>query len=118
MHSSLTGKCRYPYALIETDEAAFKAISRYVTAKVVVVTNVFRDQLDRYGEVTHTLENIRIGISNCRDAILCINADDSLSRSLADQVENPVLFYGVDTPVYAHRVAELSDAPYWYPLQA
>ena len=112
MHSSLTGKCRYPYALIETDEAAFKAISRYVTAKVVVVTNVFRDQLDRYGEVTHTLENIRIGISNCRDAILCINADDSLSRSLADQVENPVLFYGVDTPVYAHRVSELSDAPY------
>ena len=112
MHSTLTGKCKYPYALIEADEAAFKAISRYVEAKAVVVTNVFRDQLDRYGEVTHTLENIKIGISNCKQATLCINADDSLSRSIADEVENPVLFYGVDTPIYEHRVEELSDAPY------
>ena len=112
MHSSLTGKCRYPYALIEADEAAFKAISRYVDAKVVVVTNVFRDQLDRYGEVTHTLDNIRIGIDNSKNATLCFNADDSLSRSLADEVDNPVLFYGVDVPIYKERVAELSDAPY------
>lgn len=112
MHSALSGRCKYPYALIESDEVAFKAISKYVDAKVVVVTNVFRDQLDRYGEITHTLENIKIGISNCKNATLCINADDSLSRSIADEVENPVLFYGVDTPIYASRVAELSDAPY------
>lgn len=112
MHSTLTGRCKYPYALIESDEAAFKAISKYVHAKTVVVTNVFRDQLDRYGEVTHTLDNIKIGISNSKDAVLCLNADDSLSRSIADEMENPVLFYGVDTPIYDHRVAELSDAPY------
>ncbi len=112
MHASLTGKCKYPYALIETDEAAFKFISKYVHAKAVVVTNVFRDQLDRYGEVTHTLDNIRLGIANCKDAVLCINADDSLARSLADEVDNPVIFYGVDTPIYEQRVEELSDAPY------
>ena len=112
MHASLTGKCRYDCALIETDEAAFKAISRFVKTRVVVVTNVFRDQLDRYGEVTHTLENIRLGIANCPSAVLCINADDSLSASLAEGTDNPVLFYGVDTPIYEQRVAELSDAPY------
>ena len=112
MHASMTGKCSYDYALIEADEAAFKAISKYVKVKAVVVTNVFRDQLDRYGEVTHTLENIRIGISNCKDAVLCLNADDSLSGSLAGMVDNPVLYYGVDTPIYKTRVAELSDAPY------
>lgn len=112
VHSSAMGKCLYSYALIEADEAAFKAISKFVKAKAVVVTNVFRDQLDRYGEVTHTLDNIKIGISNCKDAVLCINADDSLSRSIADEVENPVLFYGVDTPIYESRVEELSDAPY------
>ncbi len=112
MHATLGGKCNYPYALIEADEAAFKAISKYVQAKAVVVTNVFRDQLDRYGEVTHTLNNLKIGIANCKDATLCINGDDSLARSIADEVDNPVLFYGVDTPIYQSRVAELSDAPY------
>ena len=60
VHSSLSGKCRYTHALIEADEAAFKAIGKFVDPKAIVVTNVFRDQLDRYGEVTHTLENIRI----------------------------------------------------------
>lgn len=112
MHSSLFGKCRYTHALIESDEAAFKAISRYVDARAVVVTNVFRDQLDRYGEVTHTLENIKTGIANSPKAVLCLNADDSLCTSIADDAVQPVVFYGVQTPIYASRVDELSDAPY------
>ena len=87
MHASLFGKCRYTHALIESDEAAFKAISTFVDAKAVVVTNVLRDQLDRYGEVTHTLDNIRIGIENSKNATLCVNADDSLCTSLHASVE-------------------------------
>ena len=112
VHSTLTGRCKYPYALIEADEAALKFISKYVDAKVIVFTNVFRDQLDRYGEVTHTLERLRIGAKNSPNAVLCLNADDSLITSLHDDVPNPVLFYGVSTPIYAGHVAEVSDAPY------
>ena len=112
MNSTFTGKCRYTHALIESDEAAFKAISKFVDAKAVVVTNVFRDQLDRYGEVTHTLENIKIGIANSPNATLCLNADDSLCTSIAGDAKNPVIFYGIQTPIYAARVDELSDAPY------
>ncbi len=112
VHSSFTGKCRHTHALIEADEAAFKFIAKYVDAKAVVVTNVFRDQLDRYGEVTHTLENIRLGIEASPNATLVVNADDSLCASLQAQVSNPVVFFGVDTPIYDARVQELSDAPY------
>ena len=112
MHASITGKCKYDYAVIESDEAAFKTIGKLVNPKVVVVTNVFSDQLDRYGDIGQTLENIRIGISHSKDAILCLNADDSISGALAEGVENPVVFYGVDTPIYKSRVAEVSDAPF------
>ena len=112
MHSSVSGKCKYDYAVIEADEAAFKAIGRMVDARAVVVTNVFSDQLDRYGEIGLTVENIRIGISHCKNAVLCLNADDSLSGSLAEGLENPVVFYGVDGPIYKSRVEESSDAPY------
>lgn len=48
---------------------------------MIVVTNLFRDQLDRYGEVTHTLENIREGIKGAPEALLCLNADCSLTAS-------------------------------------
>ena len=69
VHSTLTGRCRYSHALIESDEAALKFISKYVDAKVIVYTNVFRDQLDRYGEVTHTLENIREGLRRMKEFV-------------------------------------------------
>lgn len=111
-NATVTGRPRKDYALIECDEAAFKEVSQLVDAKAVVVTNVFRDQLDRYGEVTHTLNNIKIGISHSPKATLCLNADDSLIASIADEVKNPVIFYGVDTPIYKNRVEEVSDAPY------
>ena len=112
VHSTLTGRCKYSHALIEADEAALKFISKYVDAKVIVYTNIFRDQLDRYGEITHTLNAIREGITHVPNATLCLNADDSLITSLHDDVPNPVIFYGVSTPIYAGHVAEVSDAPY------
>ena len=98
-HCTLGGVSRCDYALIESDEAAFKAISRFVDAKVVVVTNVFRDQLDRYGEVSHTLDNIRIGITNSPHATLCLNADDSLIASLGEDKLHPAIYFGVNVPI-------------------
>ena len=56
----------------------------------LVVNNIFRDQLDRYGEITHTLNAIREGITHVPDATLCLNADCSLTSSLADDVPNKV----------------------------
>lgn len=112
VHSKLSGKCKYPWAVIESDEAAFKQVGKAIDPKAVVVTNVFRDQLDRYGEVTHTLNNIRIGLQGCKNAVVCLNADDSLSASLAEELPNEILFYGVNTPIYKTRVEEVSDAPY------
>ena len=112
VHSTLSGKCKYPCAVIESDEAAFKQVGKFIQPKAVVVTNVFRDQLDRYGEVTHTLNNIRIGLGNCPGATVCLNADDSLSASLAEELGERVLYYGVNVPIYKTRVEEVSDAPY------
>ena len=62
MHASLSGKMNYTHAVIECDEGAFKLVGPRVDAKAVLVTNVFRDQLDRYGEVTGTLNSILMGI--------------------------------------------------------
>ena len=109
-NSTVTGKARKQYAVIECDEAASKRVFEYMNPKVVLVTNVFRDQLDRYGEVTHTLENIKIGVKNAPNAVLCLNADCSLTVSVADGAENEIIFYGVETEIYKERVQELSDA--------
>lgn len=111
-NSTLFGKCKYPYALIECDELAFKNVSRYAKIKYVAVSNVFRDQLDRYGEITHTVTGIYEGIKNIPDATVCLNADCSLSTSLRDRIDNKIIFYGLNCPIYKDRVKEVSDAPY------
>lgn len=111
-NSTLLGKCKYPYALIECDELAFKYVSKYADISYVVVSNVFRDQLDRYGEITHTVTGIFDGIRNIPNATVCLNADCSLSTSLKDRIPNKVIFYGVNCPIYKEKVEEVSDAPY------
>ncbi len=84
------------YAVIECDEGALHQAAPLVQPRVIVVTNLFRDQLDRYGEVMHTREAILEGIRSVPGAVLCLNADDSLTASIALEVPNPVVWYGIE----------------------
>lgn len=95
LRSSLSGRCRCGYAVIECDEAACRRTLAYLKPHAVLVTNLFRDQLDRFGDVTVTLENIREGLAHVPETIICLNADCSLTASLAE-LPNRHLFYGID----------------------
>ena len=112
MNSTLTGKCKKEFAVIECDEAASKTVLKYLKPEVIVATNVFRDQLDRYGEITHTLNNIIEGVSHSPDSLLCLNADDSLIASIPEHVPNKTVFFGISVPLESGDAAELSDAPH------
>ena len=112
MNCTLTGVCRKKWAVIECDEAAARRAIGLLQPRAVLVTNLFRDQLDRYGEVMHTLENIREGIKNAPDATLVLNADCSLTSSLALELPNRVRWYGMDAGAAAPSAGkpQLSDA--------
>lgn len=112
MNSTLFGKCKKEYAVIECDEAASKTVLKYLKPEVIVATNVFRDQLDRYGEITHTLNNIIEGVSHSPDSLLCLNADDSLIASIPEHVPNKTVFFGINVPLEEGSASELSDAPH------
>ena len=112
MNCTLSGRMKKEYAVIECDEAAATKVFQQLKPKVIVVTNLFRDQLDRYGEITHTLSNIRQGIGDAPEAVLCLNADCSLTASLADDgLPNQILWYGVNASAGLKAVpSALSDA--------
>jgi UDP-N-acetylmuramyl tripeptide synthase len=111
MNSTLFGRVRKEYAVIECDEAAAVTVFPQLRPRVVVVTNLFRDQLDRYGEVTHTLENIREALRSVPEATLCLNADCSLTASLAGDLPNEVRWFGIEAGAAPSRPKpELSDA--------
>lgn len=111
-NSTITGRKKFDYAVIECDEAAFKTVGKYLNASIVVVTNIFRDQLDRYGEITHTLNSITDGINSSPNALVILNADDSLSYSISDSIQNKTVLFGINEPPYIDDDDFLSDAPY------
>ena len=96
----LSGRGKAPIALIEVDEAAFNVVSDYIVPDVLVVTNFFRDQLDRYGELYSTLNNVKSGIQKSNKTKLILNADDSLCASLGKDTDKEVTYYGFSNEAY------------------
>ena len=85
------------YAIIEVDEANLKYITKYITPEIITVTNLFRDQLDRYGEVYTTLNKILEGITLTKDTTLVLNGDESLLGNL--ELPNKTVFYGFNAKI-------------------
>lgn len=95
-----------PYAVIEVDEANVKFITEHLTPEIITVTNLFRDQLDRYGEVYTTLEKILEGIAKVPESKLILNGDESLLGNL--DVKNPIIYYGFNTPIKENATLDLN----------
>jgi UDP-N-acetylmuramyl tripeptide synthase len=83
--------------LFEVDEASVSAVVEAVRPRVLAVTNLFRDQLDRYGEVTFVANSWRRAIGNLdAGSTLVLNADDPNVAALGIDAPGPVLYVGVD----------------------
>ncbi len=93
--------------LFEVDEAALPHVARRVHPRVVALGNLFRDQLDRYGELEHVADGWRDALAALPESLLVVNADDPLLGELARPRERRLTF-GVDDP--RHARAELQHA--------
>jgi UDP-N-acetylmuramyl tripeptide synthase len=113
---NLSGKCPVSTALIEVDEATVDRVADSIHPDVLIVTNFFRDQLDRYGELTTVVNKVRSGIKKSPKTKLILNADDSLCASLGKDVENETVYYGVEpeatTGIEEKSVSEASYCIY------
>lgn len=99
LNSNCFGKCKKEYAVLECDEAATKEVCKAIQPEVIYITNIFKDQVDRFGGVENTRDQILIGIQNAPNAIVCVNADDLVSYSLKDKISNQVITYGLSEKV-------------------
>src|SRR5574344_1550316 len=86
---------RYDYFVLESDEAYLTRMYDYLPSNVLLVTNLFRDQLDRYGELDTTAKKIQSAIDKNKNVKLFLNADDPMVANLGSEVKNRV-FFGFD----------------------
>ena len=108
-------------AVIEVDEANVKFVTEYITPSIITITNLFRDQLDRYGEVYTTLKKILEGVEKTPTTTLILNGDESLLGNL--NVKNDIVYYGFGTKVNENKIVDINadakfcticKAPYEY----
>lgn len=97
--ANLFGKINCDYACLEMDEGWAEYILNYITPSKIVITNLFRDQLDRYGEIDTTVNFLRKAINKAPDATLYINADDPLTVAMSKNLPNKKVYFGIDEPV-------------------
>jgi len=83
--------------LFEVDEGALPEVARRLRPKALLLGNLFRDQLDRYGELETVAARWRDAVAELPDALLVLNGDDPQIGDLAREHGNALIF-GVDDP--------------------
>lgn len=88
------------YACIEVDEFAAAQILPLLKPDYVLLTNIFRDQMDRYGEIDAVLYKIRTALAAVPEATLVINGDDFFSYTLRLRCDQPAVTYGINEKIF------------------
>ena len=104
---SIFGKLKADYACLEIDEAYTPIVFDYVKPDVMVITNLFRDQLDRNGEVETLILKVKKFLETFEGNVV-LNADDpNVARlGLANPNNKNIHYFSVD------RYQGATDKPY------
>ena len=107
--ASLGGNPGGDIAVIETDEAAFPEVVRLVQPRVVLLNNLFRDQLDRYGELDTIARKWKASLASLGpDATVIFNADDPGLTAVAQDVSANKVAFGMNA--VEHTLGSLPHA--------
>ena len=96
------------FAVFESDEAYLTKLYDYLNANYLIVTNLFRDQLDRYGELDTTYKKIKSAVEKNKNLKVLVNADDPTLEGISGQ--NETVFFGFKNIKFLYDAPE-SGAP-------
>lgn len=114
--ASIHGDPRGDVGVFEVDEATLPSVQEALMPRVLVFTNLFRDQLDRYGEIDLVADRWRAVLRTLpREVAVVFNADDPLVTEVGLQHQGPTYPFGIDDPSCALTTMEhAADARYCY----
>lgn len=90
------GRPKCDWAVIECDEGYSPVLFEALRPEVVLLTNLFNDQADRYGGIMNTRDTLVRALSLSPDSLLCVNADSPVTASVAAKTANRKLYFGGD----------------------
>ena len=112
--ANIMGKITADYAILEVDENILPLLLKDCEPKYILALNLFRDQLDRYGEVDTIARRWGKAIAPLsKDTTVVLNADDPTLSSLGQQLKQNVLYFGLNEPeLYLDEIPHAVDSIY------
>lgn len=113
-NTNLLGQLDADYAILEVDENILPLLLRDCQPQFILGLNLFRDQLDRYGEVDTISRRWQEAIAPLpADTKVILNADDPTLSHLGQQLSQKVLFFGLSEPdLYLDEIPHAVDSIY------
>jgi UDP-N-acetylmuramyl tripeptide synthase len=110
--AGLDGRLRADWGVFEIDEAVLPLAVEEIRPRAVLVNNLFRDQLDRYGELELLARTIHRALEALpEDGRAVLNADDPRVGELGQSLAHQPLWYGIeDTRVSVDALPHAADA--------
>ncbi|MBE8970892.1 Mur ligase family protein [Nostocales cyanobacterium LEGE 12452] len=112
--TNLLGTLNTDYAILEVDENIVPRVLAPLQPRIILCLNLFRDQLDRYGEVDTISKRWTKVISTLpTETVVIPNADDPTLSNLGQQLPQRVLFFGLNEPEhYLEAIPHAVDSIY------
>ncbi|MEH2198865.1 Mur ligase family protein [Nostoc sp.] len=112
--TNLLGTLNTDYAILEVDENIVPRVLKPLQPRIILCLNLFRDQLDRYGEVDTISKRWTKVISTLpAETVVIPNADDPTLSNLGQQLPQRVLFFGLNEPAnYLEAIPHAVDSIY------
>jgi lipid II isoglutaminyl synthase (glutamine-hydrolysing) len=113
-NTSLIGSLDVDYAILEVDENIIPRVLEPIKPRVILCLNLFRDQLDRYGEVdTISKRWTKVIAKLPEETVVIPNGDDPTLSLLGQQLSQKVLFFGLSEPdKYLDKIQHAVDSIY------
>ncbi len=112
--ANLIGQLKTDYAILEVDENILPLVLRDCQPRVILALNLFRDQLDRYGEVDTISRRWQQAIAPLpEETLIVVNADDPTLSHFGQQLSQTVRYFGLSEPkLYLDEIPHAVDSIY------
>ena len=107
-NSNIFSQLKYDFAIFESDEFNFPLLLKKISPDKILILNLFRDQLDRYGEVnTIALKWLESLKTLSAKTEVFINGDDPQLYYIGSKLSQKVQYFGVET-----KIMKLKNIPH------
>jgi len=104
--SDLKGNLNFDYAIFEVDENTLRQITGKIEPDFIIALNLFRDQLDRYGEINTVAKHWKEAYLKLKKTEFILNADDPQIAYLGDGLNPRVHYFGLNDPKFEYKTQQ------------